>query len=127
MIRLETTVSFVRDYRVASKMMESEKSENFSAENDFDVLGLAKEVFQDIYFCIHQVDGEEAASKLKQFIKGNHNGIAEENAGVKRHRKTDSLFAYNNGADDFDDISSEISFHLGDSSQSISRIDMTTQ
>jgi hypothetical protein len=32
--------------------------------NDFDVLGMANVVFQDIQICIYDVDGKEAAEKL---------------------------------------------------------------
>ena len=89
-------------------------------------MGLAKEVFQDIYFCIHQVDGEEAASKLQQFIQGKQKGGLEEKPHKKRHRKSDSLFAYNNAVEDFDDVSSELSlsFNLGDS---LAKTGMNTQ
>mmetsp|Transcript_4516 Transcript_4516/g.6893 ORF Transcript_4516/g.6893 Transcript_4516/m.6893 type:complete len:424 (-) Transcript_4516:293-1564(-) len=36
--------------------------------NDFDVLGLAYVVFQDIQICIYDVDGKEQAEKLDQFF-----------------------------------------------------------
>ena len=83
----------------------------FPLENDFDILGEAKEVFQDIYFCIQQVDGDKAASVLEQFITGKK-GTTEEtkktpNKGM--HCRNDSEYAYNNAVEACDDISSEIS------------------
>jgi hypothetical protein len=39
-----------------------------SQANDFDVLGLANVVFQDIQICIYDVDGKEQAEKLDKFF-----------------------------------------------------------
>jgi hypothetical protein len=36
--------------------------------NDLDILGLAKTVFEDIYICIYDCDGEESAKGLKKYF-----------------------------------------------------------
>ena len=94
----------------------------FALDNDFDVLGEAKEVFQDIYFCIQEVDGDKAASVLKKFIEGNDETeniytITPAKSPAKRnHRRVDSEFAYSHAVEDCDDdISNGISLHLTNS------------
>ena len=40
-----------------------------SDPTDFDVLGLTQVVFQDIYICIYDADGDESAKKVKNFFE----------------------------------------------------------
>ena len=42
--------------------------------NNFDILGLAKKIFEDVYICIHDIDGEEASQRLREYfyVQENH-------------------------------------------------------
>lgn len=55
--------------------------------NDFDVLGLARVVFQDIYICIYDVDGAEKAQKLKKFFE-----VKASNKSRPKHDRTLSIY-----------------------------------
>lgn len=55
--------------------------------NDFDVLGLARVVFQDIYICIYDVDGAEKAQKLKKFFE-----VKASNKSRPKHERTLSIY-----------------------------------
>ncbi len=55
--------------------------------NDFDVLGLIQVVFQDIYICIYDADGEESADKLRKYFEVKALGKQDYNG---HHRRTSS-------------------------------------
>lgn len=64
--------------------------------NDFDVLGLVKVVFEDIYICIYDIDGKEAARQLRDFMEVKND--IEPKSDKRGHRRITSEDAWNNAA-----------------------------
>jgi len=50
--------------------------------NNFDILGLAKKIFEDVYICIHDIDGEEASQRLREYfyVQEKHDYDADDRA-----------------------------------------------
>lgn len=61
--------------------------------NDFDVMGLAKIVFDDIYVAVYDVDGKDAATSLKKNVESPLNKVRQEVS--QRHRRYASVDAWN--------------------------------
>lgn len=63
--------------------------------NDLDILGLAKTVFEDIYICIYDCDGEESAKGLKRYFAHNDSPRPTKNS----HKRLTSEVAWDMSAD----------------------------
>jgi len=61
--------------------------------NDFDVMGLAKVVFDDIYVAVYDVDGKDAATSLKKNVEAPLDKLRKTEA--QRHRRYASVDAWN--------------------------------
>ncbi len=59
--------------------------------NDFDVLGLAKVVFEDIYISIYDIDGKEAADELRTGLTASSDKIETARSKHARYASGDAL------------------------------------
>ena len=59
--------------------------------NDFDVLGLAKVVFEDIYISIYDIDGKGAADELRSGLTASSDKIEKARSRHARYASGDAL------------------------------------
>lgn len=59
--------------------------------NDFDVLGFAKVVFEDIYISIYDIDGKEAADELRKGLTASADKIEKARSKHARYASGDAL------------------------------------
>lgn len=66
---------------------------------NFDILGLAKKIFEDVYICIHDIDGEETSQRLREYfyVQEKHDydagGMATQNTLTNSARVLESSMA----------------------------------
>jgi len=102
--------------------------------NDFDVLGLARVVFEDIYISLYDIDGKVAAENLRRCVEApleqqHQDPLTAKSTSVTdntlvpshgngRHRRYDSIDAFNNSAAvPKNSVGAERSYLLSDASR----------